>query len=140
MKRFAHLPLLMLMLLAAPLAMAQSQSNASGKAEITFENDAIDYGSIEQNANGEREFQFKNTGSQPLIITGCNGSCGCTVPECPKEPIKPGESGVIKVKYDTNRLGRFSKTITVNSNASEPARLLRISGEVLEPGSKENVN
>lgn len=98
-----------------------------------FVEEVIDYGKIKQNADGNREFVFTNTGGSPLIITNVKGSCGCTVPTKPEEPIMPGEQGVIKVKYATNRLGRFSKTVTITSNASEPKKVVRIKGEVLDP-------
>ncbi len=99
--------------------------------DIVFETEVVDYGTIEQNSNGVREFKFKNTGKEPLIITSCRASCGCTVPTCPKEPIKRGKTGIIKVKYSTNRLGRFSKTITVTSNAKTPRKVLTIKGDVI---------
>jgi hypothetical protein len=99
-------------------------------AEMTFESEVIDYGTIEHNANGLREFKFKNTGKEPLIISNGVGSCGCTVPEWPKEPIKPGASGVIKVKYATDRVGAFEKTITLTSNAKTPSKVLKIKGTV----------
>lgn len=100
-------------------------------AEITFEKDVHDYGTIKQNANGTCEFKFKNTGKEPLIISMARGSCGCTVPDWPKEPIKPGETGVIKVNYDTKRVGPINKTVTITSNAkSEPSKILTIKGKV----------
>lgn len=108
-------------------ANAQANENA---AEITFENETIDYGNIEQGANGEREFVFTNTGKEPLIISNCKGSCGCTVPVWPKQPIAPGETASIKVKYDTKRIGQFAKTVTVTSNAKTPSKTLRIRGVV----------
>jgi hypothetical protein len=98
--------------------------------EITFESEVIDYGTIEHNADGNREFKFKNTGKEPLIISNCVGSCGCTVPTWPKEPIKPGASAVIKVHYATDRVGPINKTITVTSNAKTPSKLLSIKGTV----------
>lgn len=98
--------------------------------KMEFEKEVIDYGTIEQNSNGVREFHFKNTGKEPLIISNAVGSCGCTTPEWPKEPIKPGEKAVIKVKYDTNRIGNFEKTVTITSNASTPQKVLRIRGAV----------
>ena len=102
-------------------------------AEIEFEKDTHDYGTIKQNANGVYEFKFKNTGTQPLMISNAKGSCGCTVPEWPREPIAPGESGVIKVKYDTKRPGPFSKSVTLQSNAvNEPTKTIRIKGNVEE--------
>ena len=100
-----------------------------------FETDVIDYGKIEQNADGVRVFKFKNVGKSPLIITRVQSSCGCTVPKKPSEPIMPGESGEIEVKYDTKRLNGFSKQITVFSNATEPTKKLRIKGIVLKPES-----
>jgi hypothetical protein len=80
-------------------------------------------------------FKFKNVGKSPLEISRIQSSCGCTVPEKPEGPIMPGASGEIKVKYDTNRLGGFSKEITVFSNASEPQKRLRIKGIIIKPES-----
>ncbi len=102
-------------------------------AGMLFESDVIDYGTIPHNADGKREFVFVNNGNKPLIITSANGSCGCTVPTYPKEPIAPGEKAVIGVKYDTNRAGQpFEKTITLKSNAVQgETKLLTIKGTVL---------
>ena len=86
-------------------------------AEITFENEVHDYGTIKQGADGSCEFKFKNTGKEPLIISNAKGSCGCTVPTYPKEPIMKGQTAVIKVNYDTKSVGAFRKTVTNNSNA-----------------------
>lgn len=98
--------------------------------EIVFETEVIDYGTIEHNADGNREFKFKNTGKEPLIISNSTGSCGCTVPTWPKEPIKPGESASIKVHYATDRVGAFEKTVTVTSNAKTSSKTLKIKGVV----------
>lgn len=76
----------------------------------------VDYGEVSYKANGEREFKFKNDGNEPLLITKATGSCGCTVPEWPKEPIMPGQTGIIKIKYDTGRSGAFTKTVTIITN------------------------
>lgn len=102
-------------------------------AGMLFESETIDYGTIAHKANGEREFVFVNNGNKPLIITGASGSCGCTVPTYPKEPIMPGAKGVIGVKYDTNRGGQpFNKTVTVKSNAVQgDSKILTIKGTVL---------
>ena len=80
-----------------------------------------------------RVFKFKNVGNSPLIITSVKSTCGCTVPKKPTEPIMPGDSGEIEVKYATNRIGGFSKTITVVSNAATKVKSLRIKGIVLKP-------
>ena len=82
-----------------------------------FETEIINYGKIEKDADGKRAFVFTNIGNRPLIIEKVKGSCGCTVPTWPREPIAAGESSKIKVKYATNRVGAFSKSITLTSNA-----------------------
>lgn len=106
------------------------KATEGGGPELTFDTEVIDYGTIERYANGEREFTFTNTGDQPLIISNSRGSCGCTVPSWPKEPIKPGEKGSIKVKYATDRVGPINKSVTVTSNAKSPTTVLRIKGSV----------
>ncbi len=102
-------------------------------AKMVFETETIDYGTIEPNSNGVREFVFVNSGKKPLIISSATGSCGCTVPTFPKEPIAPGAKGVISVKYDTSRAGQaFTKSVTVNSNSEgTPSKTLTIKGNVL---------
>ncbi len=97
-----------------------------------FENEVIDYGDILKNSDGNRVFKFKNVGKSPLIISSIRSSCGCTVPSKPEEPIMPGEVGEIKVKYATNRVGPFSKTVTINSNSFETKKVLYIKGRVLD--------
>ena len=108
-------------------------------AKIEFKTDVIDYGTIEKGANGVRTFEFTNTGDAPLIISSVKSTCGCTVPKKPKEPIMPGETGEIEVKYDTNRVNPIRKTITVISNAADtPTVALKIKGLVIDP-SKTSV-
>lgn len=101
-------------------------------AGIVFESEVIDYGTIAHNSNGKREFTFTNNGKAPLIILNTQGSCGCTVPTSPKEPIMPGSKGVIGVNYATNIVGPFIKTITIFSNAvNQTTKVLTIKGTVL---------
>jgi hypothetical protein len=96
----------------------ESAQNESG-AEITFKETSHDFGNIPFKGNGSYEFVFVNTGTEPLILTQPKSSCGCTVPEWPKQPILPGESNVIKVTYkNTDRPGAFNKYVTVFSNAA----------------------
>ncbi len=104
--------------------------NAQDTASIQFEQETLDYGVIAQGSDGVRVFEFTNTGSAPLIISKVSSSCGCTIPKKPEEPILPGESGEIQVKYDTNRVGPIRKAITVISNADTPTKVLKIKGEV----------
>lgn len=98
--------------------------------KIEFETKVIDYGTIEKGANGKREFKFTNTGKEPLIITKAVGSCGCTVPSWPREPIAPNGTAVIEVRYDTKRVGPFAKSVTINSNAANGVQRLKIKGKV----------
>jgi hypothetical protein len=101
-------------------------------AGMVFVSETIDYGTIAHNADGKREFVFTNNGNKPLIIANTQGSCGCTVPSSPKEPIAPGAKGIISVKYATDRIGAFTKTVTVTSNAEGQAtKVLTIKGTVL---------
>ena len=87
-------------------------------AEITFKETNHDFGTIPFKGNGSYEFEFVNTGNEPLILTQPKSSCGCTVPEWPRKPILPGESEVVKVTYkNTDRPGSFNKYVTVFSNA-----------------------
>lgn len=89
------------------------------------------YGTIEKSSTGVRFFKFTNTGTDPLVISNAKGSCGCTVPSYPKEPIMPGEAGYIKVKYDTKRVGAFTKYVTLTTNAaSNTTTRLKITGTV----------
>jgi hypothetical protein len=114
-----------------------SYTNVFSQAEITFESDMVDYGTIEKGDDGVREFKFTNTGSSPLFITQVRSSCGCTIPKKPTDSIMPGVEEVIEVKYDTNRVGPIRKTITVSSNAVTPVVALQIKGTVEEPEEEE---
>lgn len=123
--------------------------------EIIFKDTNHDFGNIPYKGNGTYEFVFVNTGNEPLILTNPKSSCGCTVPEWPRQPILPGESNVIKVTYkNTDRPGNFSKYVTVYSNAlvnkevklhikgtvlSEPNEALPLKIETMgTPANKEN--
>ena len=121
-----------IVLLMAGAAKAQDAKTQSGP-EIEFEKVVHDYGDVPYNGNGECEFRFTNTGTEPLLIQKPKSSCGCTIPSWPNEPILPGESEVIKVTYKTNRVGQINKTVTVTSNALKNSTMvLRIKGRVLQ--------
>lgn len=109
---------------------AHAQESNPNAPEIKFQKETIDYGTIDQGADGQRIFEFTNTGKEPLIISNAKGSCGCTIPTWPHEPIAPGEKGEIKVHYDTKRVGPFTKTVTITSNAKTPTKTLMIKGVV----------
>ena len=111
-----------------------SASFGQAKIEFMAKDNTIDYGTVSKDSdNGIRSFEFKNTGNEPLIITNVQSTCGCTVPSKPKEPIMPGKTGKIDVKYNMNP-GPIRKTITVESNAAnyEGGKIpLKIKGEVI---------
>ncbi len=99
--------------------------------EILFDKTVHDYGTIRYNGDGKCVFKFTNTGNEPLILTNVRSSCGCTVPEWPREPILPKHSDVINVEYKTTRVGKINKNITVQSNGTPATVVLRIKGQVL---------
>ncbi len=93
---------------------------------------AFNFGKVVDGEIVEYNYRFKNTGSKPLVITHASASCGCTVPEKPEQPILPGETGFIKVKFNSeHRVGQALKTITVQSNAEPAFPELVLKGEVL---------
>jgi len=99
--------------------------------EIAVNKEIHDYGMVEYAGNGICEFIVTNTGTEPLVITSAKASCGCTVPSYPKEPIAPGASAVITVKYDTKRPGSINKSIKITSNAVNASeKVIYIKGQV----------
>ena len=115
-------------------------AHCQAKIEFKDKDNTIDYGTVtKDNDSGLRTFEFKNTGNAPLIITNVTSTCGCTVPSKPTEPIMPGKTGKIEVKYNMSP-GPIRKTITVESNASnyDDGKIpLKIKGTVVVP---EEVN
>lgn len=106
---------------------------------MTFDVTTVDYGTIDKGSEPLRKFKFTNTGNEPLIIKNAKGSCGCTVPKYPQEPIMPGESNFIEVRYDTQRVGAFNKTVTITTNEAADTKTLTIKGEVKAPATQEAV-
>lgn len=104
--------------------------------EMKFETEVLDYGTVKFDGNGIREFKVKNIGKSPLTITNVQGQCGCTTatidgkPGWPQEPILPGKSATIKVKYDTKRPGPFEKNVTITSNSKLNSVVVKIKGVV----------
>ncbi|HKL35422.1 MAG TPA: DUF1573 domain-containing protein [Salegentibacter sp.] len=105
---------------------------AQETAKIEFKSETIDYGEIKKGSDGIRIFEFTNTGNVPLVIANVTSSCGCTIPKKPEDPIQPGETGEIQVKYNTKIVGPIRKTVTVYSNADESTKSLKIKGRVIE--------
>lgn len=97
---------------------------------IKFDKTVHDYGTMQQHGDGKCEFKFTNEGKEPLILSNVRSSCGCTVPTWPRQPVLPGQSEVIKVKYDTKRVGMINKSIHVYSNAKVSPLTLKIKGKI----------
>lgn len=98
---------------------------------ISFDKTSYDYGTMYQQGDGNTFFVYTNNGKEPLILSRVKSSCGCTIPKWSRQPLLPGQSDTIKVKYDTKRIGSFHKSITITSNASEPSVVLKIKGKVI---------
>ena len=142
-KKMRKLLLSLMLVTGITLLSAQNVINAdipkteeSSNSTIDFVSKVVDYGTIEHNSDGARKFVFTNNGTEPLIIKNAKGSCGCTVPTWPREAIAPGATAEIGVKYATNRVGKFTKTITLTTNASKKPVILTVKGEV-NPAPKE---
>ncbi len=113
---------------AAPVAAPDPDA---GVFKFSDKDNTHDYGEVPEGPTAEYDFEFKNTGKKPIIITEAHGSCGCTVPKWPTEPILPKKKGVIHVTYNTDhRTGPISKEVTITSNASEKQTVLHIRGTV----------
>mgnify|MGYP002350197931 FL=1 len=120
----------MFMLFLVSLTIQAQDKPAASQDSIIFKSIVHDYGTIVQGSDGSCEFNFTNKGKTPLVLNDVKASCGCTVPEWTRTPIAPGEKGTIKVTYNTNNQGAFSKSITVNSNAINSPLILSIKGNV----------
>ncbi len=134
MKNLLFVLALMMGCSTALIAQAESEGTESEATEagpqMEFETEVLDYGTIAKGSDPYRTFKFTNVGNEPVVIKNAKGSCGCTVPDAPKEPILPGESAEIKVRYDTNRVGPFTKTVTLTTNEAKSRRVLTIKGVV----------
>lgn len=100
---------------------------------LAFANMEHDFGTIKQDTKNKHIFSFTNTGDEPLIISNAKGSCGCTVPKYPREPISPGGTGEIEVEYSPGKQkGKQAKTVTITANTEPANTVLRISAQVEE--------
>lgn len=107
-------------------------------ATISFEENTFDFGTLEEGDKVEHVFKFKNDSENPLMISNARGSCGCTVPEWPREPIAPGESGEIKVKFDSKgKKGAQNKTVTITANTDPANTMLTIKSDVIALDKEE---
>ncbi|MAZ55910.1 MAG: hypothetical protein CMP54_02825 [Flavobacteriales bacterium] len=113
---------------------AQIIDDNAGAAAFEFTNEGgkvWNFGTIQQGDSPEFSFTFKNTGNEPMIISNAKGSCGCTVPQWPKEPIAPGATGEINVKFSSKgKKGSQNKTVTLTANTTPPNTKLRVTGQI----------
>ncbi|QBQ41013.1 DUF1573 domain-containing protein [Sphingobacterium psychroaquaticum] len=105
-------------------------SMAVAIGEFRFEKETHDFGSIAQNKPASYDFKFSNNGDAPIIITEVKPSCGCSVAEFTRTPIKPGDAGTITVTYNAAAKGPFTKQFTVKSNTKTPIKTLTVKGTV----------
>jgi hypothetical protein len=119
---------------AAQPAVAPAPAENKNAPEITFQEEVFDFGTVKQGEKVTHIFTFTNTGKEPLIISTAAGSCHCTVPEWPKEPIKKGEKATIKVVFDSSgKMGTQDKTVTIQSNAKTNPKVIHMKGTVESP-------
>lgn len=128
-----HVLIFVMILASGSLFGQQEVSLVQSGAKIEFDKQIHDYGTIKKGDDGHCVFIVKNTGNQPLVIRNAKGSCQCTVPDWPREPIAPGKTAKIKVKYNTQRVGVINKSVTLTTNAvNGPSQILRIKGSVVD--------
>ena len=127
-----------ILLFMTTVAGAQGRA-VTGGPEITFEKTVHDFGTVMQHEDAIYEFKYTNTGNEPLVLTNVRGSCSCTVPSWPKEPLLPGKSNTIKVKYDSKRVGPINKSVNISSNATGSfTKIIRIKGTVKAAPKEED--
>jgi hypothetical protein len=111
------------------------------KTKMSFGEINYDFGTVSEGDKVEHIYKFKNSGNEPLIISNAQGSCGCTVPQWPKEPIAPGKSGEIKVVFDSKgKAGKQNKTVTITANTDPATTTINITGEVLKVAGAADAN
>lgn len=119
--------------------MAEDMEMAVDGPKMEFESMEVPYGEIDQHSEPLRNLAFTNTGTEPLVIKSARGSCGCTVPIWPKEPIMPGESANIEIRYATDRLGKINKTVTITTNEGGDPHVIKVTGKVNKADDVQSV-
>lgn len=110
-----------------------NNTNTNPPTSVAFAETAHDFGSIKQDSQNTKVFKFKNTGDKPLLIESARGSCGCTVPNYPKQPIPPGQEGEIEVVYSPGKQkGQQTKSVTIIANTEPRTTVLQIKANVEE--------
>jgi len=117
----------------------EAKTDSEGGPIMTLVSNTVDYGTIKQHGEPLRTVKFTNTGTEPLVIKNARGSCGCTVPTWPKEPIMPGAEAEIEIRYATNRLGKINKTVKITTNEGGNPHVIKVVGNILKPEEDEAV-
>ena len=122
----------------ASVSMAQTEKAApadnKNAPSMKFKEEEFNFGTIKQGDKVVHEFEFENSGKEPLMITEAHGSCGCTVPDYPKDPIKPGEEGKLKVTFNSaGKSGHTMKTVTITCNTEKGVELINIKSFIKVP-------
>jgi hypothetical protein len=125
-------------LLSVSFGMAQ-ETASQDTAVITFDKTMYDLGTITPGSH-PLEFTFTNTGKGILLVTNVHPTCGCTIASWTKEPIKPGEKGVVKATYNASAVGPVTKSLTVNSNSKTPVMSLTFKATVVSPAKEESTD
>lgn len=117
-----------------------TEAPAGPTTTVEFETSTYDFGTVDEGEKVQYSYKFKNTGSEPLVISNAKGSCGCTVPNWPREPIAPGGTGEILVEFDSKGKGKEggqkqTKRVTVTANTEPANTFLTITGTVVKPAS-----
>lgn len=118
---------------------ADGNQGISDGPVMSFESLEVPYGEIAQHSEPLRNLAFTNTGTEPLVIKSARGSCGCTAPTWPKEPIMPGEEANIEIRYATDRIGKFSKTVTITTNEGGDPHVVKVFGNVSKADDAQSV-
>ncbi len=119
-------------------ASAMGQADTTNVPKFSFQEEVYEFGDITQGEKVTHSFKFKNTGKTDLVITSAQGSCGCTVPSYPKNPIAPGAENVIEVSFDSNgKKGNQHKTVTLVANTYPSTTVIAIKGNVIAPEEKK---
>lgn len=122
-----------------PVVKVEQVEKSEGGPIMTLESNTVDYGTIKQHGEPLRKVKFTNTGTEPLVIKNARGSCGCTVPTWPKEPIMPGAEAEIEIRYATNRLGKINKTVKITTNEGGDPHVIKVVGNILKADAEESV-
>ncbi|MBI5917553.1 MAG: DUF1573 domain-containing protein [Bacteroidetes bacterium] len=115
-----------------PDAAAQTAAPTGPTTTMSFTETEFNFGKVKAGEKVQHEYSFKNTGKEPLVISNAKGSCGCTVPVWPKEPIAPGSTAKIKVEFDSKgKSGPQTKQVTITANTDPPQSIIYIKGDVI---------